>query len=100
MIFFSFEPKNLQGSLIFRCSDKIFIKYPKKEASWTTYIEPLSIHLWLAIAGMICLIQAAAYLTVYIAARKKSGDESLRFGENLVIIWGSITQQGAEITKI
>ena len=79
-------------------SDMIFVKYPKKEASWNTYINPFSLKLWLSIGGMIVLIQAAAFTTIYITINKKSKDDNkMMFLETLMIIWGSMTQQGTVI---
>ena len=79
----------------------IFVKYPKKEASWTTYLNPFSLKVWLSIAGTIALLQAAAFLTVCITTKKHSEDkEGMKFGESLIIIWGSMTQQGTVVHNL
>ena len=82
---------NVSGESI----DQMFIKYPGREPSWTTFIEPFHFSLWISLFGAIFILQFALLITYYVGVEKSLNPESFTMRNALFTVWGSVILQGS-----
>ena len=81
-----FSPSLIEGR------DRMFIRRPRQEASWETYLRPFSYNLWMGMLCMILLMQLCLYITQkFDSNRIVNGQEELMMIP--LIIWRSMTMQ-------
>ena len=73
----------------------MFIKYPGREPSWTTFIEPFHFSLWFSLFGLIMIIQFALLATYYLGVEKILNPNSFTIKNALFTVWGSCMYQGS-----
>ena len=76
-------------------TDKMFIKYPGREPSWTTFIEPFHFSLWFSLFGLIIILQLTLLSTYYLGVEKTLNPDSFTIKNALFTVWGSCIYQGS-----
>ena len=76
---------------IIQATDRMFIKYPGREASWMTYINPFNFLLWISLIFFLSLVVLLLSLTYYLGPEK----EPFNLLNSSLIIWGSQIAQGS-----
>ena len=72
-------------------TDRMFIKYPGREASWTTYISPFHNSLWISLFIFLPFVVLLLSSTYYFGPEQ----EPFTFQNTCLIIWGSQFAQGS-----
>ena len=52
-------------------SDRMFIKYPEREKSWTTFVQPFQPILWLALLSLLFIFATSLFM-IYKFGNKKT----------------------------
>ena len=78
-------------------SDRMFIKYPGRGTSWTTFIEPFDLYLWLSVICLILLIIMCLFATYCVGVEQKINPGSFVLMNSFVTIWGSQIAQGSHL---
>ena len=75
--------------------DRMFIKYPGREASWTTYIDPFDVSLWLSVLVLLCFLITLLSATYYLGPEHHENPYSFTFSNSVVTVLGSQLFQGS-----
>ena len=84
-----FSPAITEGT------DQMFIKYPGREASWTTYIEPFDFNLWVSLFFLLLFMIVCLALTYSLGPEKDLNPDSFQFLNSFIVICGSQVGQGS-----
>ena len=90
------EVVDLSPSL-FQDDIQMFIKYPERESSWTTFIEPFDLYLWLSLLGLLFLLSFTLSVTYHLGPEKKYNSESFTFSFNFFVALTAQMGQGSSI---
>ena len=77
--------------------DRMFIKYPGRGISWTTFIEPFDIYLWVMILCFIILLTLSLLSTYVLGVEKKINTDNFSLTNSFITIWGSQIAQGSHL---
>ena len=75
----------------------MFIKYPGREASWTTFIDPFDISLWGSLLATLCLLYFLLSVSYYFGPEKKNNPQTFTLVNNGLIVFASQLCQGCSI---
>ena len=78
-------------------TDQMFIKYPGREASWTTYVQSFDVSLWVALIFLLVLMVFCLSSTYLIGPEMKRNPNSFDFWTTMIIIFGSQVCQGSSL---
>ena len=78
-------------------STRIFIKYPSRGISWTTFLDPVDFTLWIATSLLISLFIFLISLTYYFGPENRLNPDSFSAINSWLTIWGSLMTQGASL---
>ena len=84
-----FSPAITEGT------DQMFIKYPGREASWTTYIEPFDFYLWVSLFFLLALMTFCLASTYLFGPERNLNPDSFHFQNSILVICGSQVGQGS-----
>ena len=73
----------------------MFIKYSGREASWTTYIDPFDISLWITLVFLLSFIITLLSATYFLGPEKRDNPDSFTLSNSVVIVLGSQVFQGS-----
>ena len=74
---------------------QIFIKDPNKVISWTTYIKPFDVYVWICIFILLLLMVICLYITYIFGPERNLNPSSFEFQNSFTIIFGSLVGQGS-----
>ena len=75
--------------------DRMFIKYPGREASWTTYIDPFDVSLWFSVLLLLCFLATLLSSTYYLGPEQHHNPGSFTLSNSIVVVLGSQVFQGS-----
>ena len=73
----------------------MFIKDPNKVISWTTYIQPFDVYVWICIFILFLLMVICLTMTYIFGPEKDLNPGSFEFQNSFTIIIGSLVGQGS-----
>ena len=82
---------------IFQDKIQMFIKYPQRANSWTTFIEPFDLYLWVSLLGLLFLLTFALSVTYHLGPEKKYNPGSFTFSFNFFMALTAQMGQGSSI---
>ena len=85
----AFSPAICEGT------DRMFIKYPGREASWTTYIDPFDGSLWISVFFLMSFIICLLSATYYLGPERKENPDSFTLSNTAIVVLGSQIFQGS-----
>ena len=85
----AFSPSLTEGE------DRMFIKYPGREASWTTFTHPFAGSLWASVFGLIFSLTCLLSATYYLGPEKQENPDSFNFSNAVLVVLGSQIFQGS-----
>ena len=74
---------------------RIFIKYPQREASWTTFIETFHTHVWLCLFLLVLLLMMCLYISHIFGPEKMINEESFTLSNTPIAVCGTLIGQGS-----
>ena len=78
-----FSPILMEGN------NRMFIKYPERESSCTTYIQPFDPTLWLAPFILLLLLASVLSVTYHLGQEKIVNKGSFTFSNSLLTVFGA-----------
>ena len=75
----------------------MFVKFPERENSWTTFIHPFHHHLWLALMLLLILLALTISLTYHLGHEKQINPGSFTISYNFLMILGAQMGQGSSL---
>ena len=82
---------------LFQADIQIFIKYPERISSWTTFIRPFDPFLWLSLLGLLLLLSLALSITYHLGPEKIHNPGSFTFSFNLLVAFAAQMGQGSSL---
>ena len=82
---------------LFKANILMFLKYPERRSSWTTFIEPFDPYLWFSLCVLILLLSLSVSATYQFGPEKTKNPGSFIFSLNFLLILGAQMGQGSAI---
>ena len=76
---------------------RMFIKFPQRDTSWTTFVEPFHGSVWMALLLLMIAISGTLYSSYYFGLEEHSNNNSFTLLQTLSVVWGSIIAQGSSL---
>ena len=76
---------------------RFFVKYPERDARWTTFLETFHIEVWLCLAMLVLLLMACLYISHVFRPEKKDEEESFTISNTSLVVCGTLIGQGSFI---
>ena len=76
---------------------RMFVKFPGRATSWTTYFQPFDTQLWIALIVLLFLSSFCLTITYHLDERKMKNKESFTFFSSLLTALGAQMGQGASV---
>ena len=74
---------------------RIFIKYPQREASWTTFIGTFHPHVWLSLFILVVLLVICLYISHVFGPEKRMNEDSFNLSNAPIVVCGTLIGQGS-----
>ena len=84
-----FSPAITEGT------EQMFIQYPGREVSWTTYVDSFDVHLWVALFLLLVLMVFCLSFTYLVGPKRQLNPNSFDFWISTMVIWAAQVGQGS-----
>ena len=74
---------------------RFFIKYPEREASWTTFLETFHFDVWVSLLLLVLLMMVCLYITQLFKPREEIEEESFNLSNTPLAVCGTLLGQGS-----
>ena len=76
---------------------RFFVKYPEREARWTTFLETFHFEVWLSLAMLVILLMVCLYISHVFRPEKEVDEESFTISNTSLVVCGTLIGQGSFI---
>ena len=89
-----FSPSLLEGS------NQMFVKFPERASSWSTYIQPFDPFLWLFLLLLMLIFSLLLFVTYHFGQEKIINQGSFTFSNSLLTVLRAQMGQGSSVEPI
>ena len=75
---------------------RFFIKYPEREAGWTTFLETFNLDVWLSLVLLALLMMVCLYVTHLVRPRRMIKEESFNCSNTPLVVCETVLGQGPD----
>ena len=75
----------------------LYVKFPSREASWTTFLDPFHIHVWVSLVFLLFILIVSFYASYYLGPEKFLNRNSFTFSQTPFVVWCSMIAQGTSL---
>ena len=86
-----FSPSLLEANI------GMFVKFPERESSWTTFIQPFDHYVWFTLMMLLLLFLLTLSLTYHVGHEKHINPGSFTISYNFLMVLGALMGQGSSI---
>ena len=74
-----------------------YVKFPRREASWTTFIDPFHGYVWISLLFLLLAVTLSFYASYYLGPEKVINKHSFTFSHAPFVVWCSMIAQGTSL---
>ena len=75
----------------------LFVKFPKRDASWTTFLDPFTPVVWSALFLLFVTLSFALSITYKFGQEHSINQDSFTFWNAPLVVWSSFVAQGSPV---